>query len=475
MEHLRIGIVGNIGVGKSTLVENAKKEPFSSVLINALPDQTGEEKIYTFKEEFNEKVLDAFYQNPKENAFMAQIEFFNGRLERRVRIHGCKGIILEDRTLAEDYYIFGLAQKILGNMTEEEFLTYQRLFNLMTEKIHEPDLMVYLKSDITTLKKRIGKRGRFSETSIPDEYLQELNDLYEVYISRHCNCPKLIVDANEDIPFEKYIEKTIYRIAEEIKHLDLRVNTPGISKWVTLPQTEATLKAIDAERRLETFLAKEPKLIAVAGNVGLGKSTLAAIMERSLKMEGLYENPEENPLLEKFLRDKKQYCYDLQLQLLKMRADMQEKGKSSTTSFIMDRSLPEDLLVFCYQFYQDGYLTRDQLDLLTAIFKEVNHDLPQVDLLIVLNGSSDLAWNRIQQRGREMEIEGGWSKNEIENLNQWYNNYANDVSKFGFHHGPILELNMNQLDFNNRTHLGYIYESIFSILQSRTSTITNYK
>ncbi len=122
--------------------------------------------------------------------------------------------------------------------------------------------------------------------------MEQLNELYELYISRHCKCPKLIVDANEDIPFKEYIEKTIYRVADEIKHLDLRVTTPGISKWVTLPQTAATLKAIDAEQKLEAYLKENPTLIAVAGNVGLGKSTISAILSRSLKLKGLYENPE---------------------------------------------------------------------------------------------------------------------------------------------------------------------------------------
>jgi deoxyadenosine/deoxycytidine kinase len=186
-----------------------------------------------------------------------------------------------------------------------------------------------------------------------------------------------------------------------------------------------------------------------------------------LKLKGLYENPEENPLLEKFLKNKKQYCYDLQLQLLKMRSEMQEKAKKNNRSCVMDRSLPEDLLVFCYQFYKDGYLTRNQLDVLTTVFKEVNEDLPEVDLLIMLNGSTELAWSRIQQRGREMELEGGWSKYEIESLNYWYRNYAGDVKKFGFHKGPVLELNMDKLDLNNRIHIGYIYESIYEILTSK--------
>ena len=104
MEHLRIGIVGNIGVGKSTLVDAASKEPFSEILLSTIPNNIGDEKVYAFQEKFNPKVLDAFYKNPVENAFMAQIEFFNGRLERQLKIEGCKGVILEDRTLPEDYF-----------------------------------------------------------------------------------------------------------------------------------------------------------------------------------------------------------------------------------------------------------------------------------------------------------------------------------------------------------------------------------
>ncbi|MDO9577651.1 MAG: deoxynucleoside kinase [Candidatus Cloacimonadales bacterium] len=465
MEHLRIGIVGNIGVGKSTLVEAAAVAPLNEVLLSTIPNRTGEEQVFAFQEKFNSKVLDAFYADPVGNAFMAQIEFFNGRLDRQRLIEGCKGVILEDRTLPEDYHIFGMAQKILGNMSEEEFLAYQRNYNLMTSKIPEPDLIVYLKADISTLLDRIKERGRASEISIPSSYLEQLNELYELFIHRHVKCPVLVIDANVDTPLDEYLENTINKIAEEIRNLNLRVTTPGISKWVTLPETAATLKAIDAESRLEKYLQENPKLIAIAGNVGLGKSTLAAIMQRSLKINGLFENPEENPLLEKFLADKKTYCYDLQLHFLKMRKELQLKGKSLESSAVIDRSLPEDLLIFCYQFYQDGYLTANQLDDLTTRFKAACHEIPSPDLLIILKGRADLAWSRIQQRGREMEIEGGWSLSEIESLNELYRTYSKDVVQFGFHSGKVLEINVDQLDFTNRIHVGYIFDGIMETLK----------
>jgi deoxyadenosine/deoxycytidine kinase len=469
MENLRIGIVGNIGVGKSTLVDAAQNEPLNEILLSILPNRTGKEKIYSFQEEFNPKVLDAFYKDPVKNAFIAQIEFFNGRLDRQKKISKCNGIVLEDRTLHEDYYIFGTAQKILGNMTDEEFLAYQRTFELMTEKVPEPDLIVYLKSDVDTLMERLQQRGRESEKNIPAKYIKLLNELYEKFIYRHVNCPVLVIetsDKNENFFLNKFLEDTIRKIAKKIEQLDLRVTTPGINEWVTLPQAKATLKAIDTELVLEEYLKDNPKLFSIAGNVGLGKSTLTAIMERSLKIEGLYESPEQNPLLEKFLGNKKEYCYDLQMHFLKMRAEHQIQGKSGHKSFVIDRSIPEDILVFCYQFRKDGYLTDAQLDLLSNSFKRKCDNIPSADLMIVLRGSSELSWKRILQRGREMEIEGGWSKNEIEALNHWYETYAVDVSQFGFHRGKVLEINVDKLDFTNRIHVGYIFEQIYNMLVS---------
>jgi deoxyadenosine/deoxycytidine kinase len=468
MEHIRIGIVGNIGVGKSTLVKSACLEPLKEILLSTIPNRTGGETVSSFEEKFNPTVLDAFYENPVSKAFVAQVEFLNGRLDRQNQIEGCQGIVLEDRTIAEDYHIFGMAQKILGNMSEDEFLAYQRTYNLMTDKIPGPDLIVYLRADVSTLQQRIKDRGRESENTIPFEYLNLLNELYETYISRNAKCPVLEIDANIDTPMDEYLNNIVTKIRDEILNLKLKVTTPGISKWVKLPETVATLKAIDAETKLEKYLKNNAKIISIAGNVGLGKSTLTAIMQRSLKVGGVYENPEENPLLGKFLKNKSKYCYDLQLHFLRMRKENKIQGKDTEKTFILDRSLPEDLLVFCYQFFEDGYLNKDELDLLTTKFKEVSKQIPQDDLMIILKGSTELAWSRIQQRGREMEMEGGWSKNEIRSLNQWYKNYASDVVRFGFHGSHILEINVDKIDFTNQIHLGYIYENIYNYLTNQT-------
>ena len=466
MENLRIGVIGNIGAGKSTLTEAMQQDPLSRRLLALFPHREGDEKVYTYPETFRPEVLDAFYKNPKQYAFLAQIEFLNGRLVRQNEIEQTRGIVLEDRTIFEDYHIFGKAQKILGHMTDAEFSVYQHNYNLMVDKIQEPNLVVYLRANTDTLLKRINSRGRNSEKTISRDYLDLLNGLYETYISRHVNSPVLIINANQEKDISQFLDETVKKITAHIQSLDLRVNTPGLKKWVSIPETEATLLAVDAERRLEDLLRKKPKLITVAGNVGLGKTTVSALMHRSLKIKALYENPEKNPLLRKFLGDKKAHCFNLQKHFLAIRAEQRLTGKNGKFSYVKDRSLPEDFLVFCQQFHVDGYLTADELDILSVEFQKTSRALPNSDLILLLQGKPTLAWKRIQQRGRDMEIQGGWSYAEIKSLNQYYKTYADDVRKFGFHDNPIIEINVDKIDLTNRVHMGYLFDLTYEALQS---------
>ena len=182
MENLRIGIIGNIGVGKSTFVENLQKPELAKILLANFPNRTEHEKIHTFREEFDPIVLEAFYRDPTTTAFMAQIEFLNGRLRRQEQIEQASGIVLEDRTIFEDYHVFGKAQKILGHMSEEEFRAYQRSYNLLTEHIDQPDLVIYLRADTDVLLERIHTRARDSEQLISYDYLDLLNKLYEDFV-----------------------------------------------------------------------------------------------------------------------------------------------------------------------------------------------------------------------------------------------------------------------------------------------------
>lgn len=465
MENLKIAIIGNIGAGKTTLIKNLQAHKPSEILLSCLGNKTGHENIYTFEEEFDNVVLDTFYSDPVKHAFMAQIEFLNGRLTRLPKLEEARGIVLEDRTIYEDYHVFGKAQKILGNMTDAQFRTYQRCFNLMTAKTTPPDLVVYLRSSTDVLLKHIKQRGRPSEQAIPRDYLDLLNNLYEEFVSKHLRCPVLIFDSEINHHVSQDVEKIAQQIVDKILEQNLRVTTPGIREWVTLPETEAALRVIDAERKLEDYLKKHPKLITVAGNVGIGKSTVTALMHRSLRIHALHEAPEKNPLLEKFLKDKKTYCYELQKHFINMRAEQIKKGKQGDYSYVKDRSLAEDILIFCQLFHQDGYLTSNELDLLFTEFQKVNRELPKSDLMIILEGSANLAWHRIMQRARAMEMNGGWSYREIAALNDLYKTFPEDVVRCGYHDGSIIQVDANNLDFTNRIHMGYLFEKTYTALQ----------
>ena len=71
MENLRIGVVGNIGVGKSTLIDAMQFPPLSTKLLSHFPSTDGDERVHSFQEHFNPNVLDAFYKDPKKHALIA--------------------------------------------------------------------------------------------------------------------------------------------------------------------------------------------------------------------------------------------------------------------------------------------------------------------------------------------------------------------------------------------------------------------
>ncbi|MBT7902406.1 deoxynucleoside kinase [Candidatus Woesearchaeota archaeon] len=470
-DNLRIAVTGNIGSGKSTLCDFLSSPRMKDTLLRTLPPN-GIYGVHQFSEIFNDAGLADFYKDPKAHAFEAQIEFFNGRLEREHQIRNCRGIVLEDRTLREDYFIFGMAQRELGHMSEAQFAVYQRTFDLMTREIEEPDLMVYLRADIDTLMSRISTRGRDMEKQIPREYIEKLNQLYEAFVAQHITCPVIFVDANEDIEERSYLEDTAQKIVDTINRLDLRIRTPGLIDWISLPETLATSRAIHAENILREYLAAHPSLITIAGNVALGKSSLTANLAQALDLQGLYENPEKNPLLYPFLADKPTHCLQLQRNFLEFRSAQRIQGKSGNTSYIKDRSLPEDILAFSRAFKEQGILKPREYDVLMAEFRRANEQLPQADLMIHLKAPGDFSWQRILQRGRPAEIEGGWTPEEINALAKIYQTFTTDVVTSGFHKGPIIEIPVQHVDTNLRIHLGYVCEQMYQALSGKRITYT---
>jgi len=138
-----------------------------------------------------------FYQDMRAWAFHSQIFF----LTRRLRIHrqllDHPSSAIQDRSVYEDAEIFALNLYRQGLIGGRDYNSYRELYEVLTEFLPPPDLVMYLRASVPTLLDRIKQRGRDYERQITPEYLEQLNQLYEEWIARFHLCPVLTVPADD--------------------------------------------------------------------------------------------------------------------------------------------------------------------------------------------------------------------------------------------------------------------------------------
>lgn len=164
--------------------------------------------------------LEDFYRDMPRWAFSSQLFFLTRRfrlqrdLERSLRQMVGRGVV-QDRTLYEDAEIFAALHHRSGNIDDRDFRTYCDLYETMRAEVVRPDLMIYLRCPVPTLRKRIKRRGRGYEQAIPTAYLRSLDGLYESWFARYDLSPTLIIDSSE----VDYVEDLFHRKAliDEIK------------------------------------------------------------------------------------------------------------------------------------------------------------------------------------------------------------------------------------------------------------------
>ncbi|MBI5059165.1 deoxynucleoside kinase [candidate division KSB1 bacterium] len=164
-----IAVAGNIGVGKTTLS-------------HALAAQFGW-KCY-LEPVIDNPYLDDFYQDMSRWAFHLQVYFLSKRFESQRAIEAQGLSCVQDRTIYEDVEVFARTLHNRGHLVGRDWENYRDLFGTMVAFLRKPDLIIYLRSDVDTLLRRIASRGRTSEQSISRAYLAELNDAYEGWIHR---------------------------------------------------------------------------------------------------------------------------------------------------------------------------------------------------------------------------------------------------------------------------------------------------
>lgn len=189
-----IAIAGNMGAGKTTMVSYLHQQ------YNVLP-------IY---EPFQDNpYLDDFYKDMKRWSFHSQMYFLTHKfkLHMNLPLHNDTPIVL-DRSIYEDAEIFCRNLFLNKSIPEREFATYMELYHTMQQAIQPPDLMIYLRCSVKTIKQRVKQRGRSSEMAIPTKYLKQLNDLYEQWIASYTLSPVLIWESDK----MDYISDIAHRI-----------------------------------------------------------------------------------------------------------------------------------------------------------------------------------------------------------------------------------------------------------------------
>jgi deoxyadenosine/deoxycytidine kinase len=177
-----VAVAGNIGVGKSTLV-------------TLLCQRLGWQPFYEPVAE-NPYLAD-FYHDMHTWSFHSQIFFLSHRLRTHRQLLDHPTSAIQDRSVYEDAEVFAHNLYRQGMIQERDYQTYRELYEVLTEFLPPPDLVLYLRASVGTLLERIRHRGRDYERKITPQYLAQLNALYEDWISGFGLCPVLTVPADD--------------------------------------------------------------------------------------------------------------------------------------------------------------------------------------------------------------------------------------------------------------------------------------
>jgi deoxyadenosine/deoxycytidine kinase len=210
MKYSFITIEGNIGAGKTTLAHLLSKHFNARLILEEFADNP---------------FLPKFYENQRQYAFPLELFFMAERYKQLKDLLQTKDMF-QNLTISD--YLFTkclLFAKV--NLPEEEFLLYQKLFDIINPQLIQPDLLIYLHAPVNKLKENIKKRNRSYEQNIESEYLFTLQETYTQYIKQH-NIKTLFIDASKSdfLGNDEHLETVIDALNKDYEDGQHYLNLP---------------------------------------------------------------------------------------------------------------------------------------------------------------------------------------------------------------------------------------------------------
>ena len=194
--------------------------------------------------------------------------------------------------------------------------------------------------------------------------------------------------------------------------------------------------------------------IAIAGNIGSGKTTLTSLLAKHFNWEPHYESVDDNPYLNSFYEDMRRWSFNLQIYFLNSRFRQIIKIRESGDKVIQDRTIYEDAHIFAPNLHEMNLMTKRDFDNYRALFDLMSTFIQPPDLLVYLRASVPTLVSQIQKRGRDYEE--SIRLDYLKRLNERYENWIGDYTI-----GKKLIVNVDKMDFTGVPEdLGFVIDRI---------------
>jgi deoxyadenosine/deoxycytidine kinase len=202
----------------------------------------------------------------------------------------------------------------------------------------------------------------------------------------------------------------------------------------------------------------KPKHVAVAGNIGAGKTTLTEMLSKHYKWIPQFEDVDHNPYLNDFYEDMPRWSFNLQIYFLNGRLNQLLEIQRGTETIIQDRTIYEDAHIFAPNLHDMGLMGKRDFDNYFKFFETLKTMVKPPDLLIYLKASVPTLVAQIQKRGREYEE--NIRLDYLKKLNEYYNSWIEHYKE-----GPLLIIDADKNKFvENEEHFGQVINKIDSTL-----------